>query len=59
MSTTTTEDTGRFAWFRSLGQKGRRAFVGAFGGYGLDSYDYWVLPLSLVAITGYFGLTKA
>ncbi|MDX3655985.1 MFS transporter [Streptomyces sp. ID05-26A] len=59
MSTSTTEDTGRFAWFRSLGQKGRRAFVGAFGGYGLDSYDYWVLPLSLVAITGYFGLTKA
>ncbi|HEX7305775.1 MFS transporter [Lentzea sp.] len=59
MSTTTTEETGRFAWFRSLGQKGRRAFIGAFGGYGLDSYDYWVLPLSLVAITGYFGLTKA
>ncbi|NGY57419.1 MFS transporter [Lentzea sp. NEAU-D13] len=59
MSTTTTEDTGRFAWFRSLGQKGKRAFIGAFGGYGLDSYDYWVLPLSLVAITGYFGLTKA
>ncbi|WP_394616424.1 MFS transporter [Lentzea sp. JNUCC 0626] len=59
MSTSTTEETGRFAWFRSLGQKGKRAFIGAFGGYGLDSYDYWVLPLSLVAITGYFGLTKA
>jgi MFS family permease len=59
MSTTTTEETGHAAWFRSLGAKGKRAFVGAFGGYGLDSYDYWVLPLSLVAITGYFGLTKA
>ncbi|SEQ51683.1 Sugar phosphate permease [Lentzea xinjiangensis] len=60
MSTTKTgEETRTPTWYRSLGQKGRRAFIGAFGGYGLDSYDYWVLPLSLVAITGYFGLTKA
>ncbi|TWP50291.1 MFS transporter [Lentzea tibetensis] len=59
MSTnTTTEDTRPFAWFRTLGRNGKRAFIGAFGGYGLDSYDYWVLPLSLVAITSYFGITK-
>jgi MFS family permease len=57
-TTSTSDDTGRFAWYRTLGQKGRRAFVGAFGGYGLDSYDYWVLPLSLVAITSFFGISK-
>ncbi|MEO6090375.1 MAG: MFS transporter [Umezawaea sp.] len=45
-------------WFRSLGPRGKRAFVGAFGGYGLDSYDYWVLPLSLAFISTYFGITK-
>ncbi|MDQ2881775.1 MAG: MFS transporter [Actinomycetota bacterium] len=33
-----------------LGTSGRHAFVGAFGGYALDSYDYQVLPLGLVAI---------
>jgi MFS family permease len=62
MSTTpitpTVEDVGRFAWFRTLGTRGKRAFVGAFGGYGLDSYDYWILPLSLVAITSFFGISK-
>ena len=52
------EATGRFAWFRSLGPQGRRAFVGAFGGYALDSYDYQVLPLTMVAITAYFHLSK-
>lgn len=51
------EDNGRFAWLRALGPRGRRAFAGAFGGYALDSYDFQVLPLSLVAITAYFGLT--
>ncbi|MGX7823570.1 MFS transporter [Actinokineospora sp. 24-640] len=56
MSTTSTDN--RFAWFRELPIKGRRAFVGAFGGYGLDSYDYWVLPLSLGAVAMTFGLTK-
>lgn len=57
-TTSTPEDTGRFAWYRTLGQKGRRAFIGAFGGYGLDSYDFWVLPLGLVAITSFFGISK-
>ncbi|OUS91552.1 MFS transporter [Rhodococcus sp. NCIMB 12038] len=46
-----------FDWFRTLGPKGKRAFVGAFGGYGLDSYDFQVLPLGLAAIAAYFGLT--
>ncbi|GLZ29724.1 MFS transporter [Lentzea sp. NBRC 105346] len=57
MSTNTTTERP-FAWFRTLGRNGKRAFVGAFGGYGLDSYDYWVLPLSLVAITSYFHISK-
>ncbi|RZS45079.1 putative MFS family arabinose efflux permease [Herbihabitans rhizosphaerae] len=52
------EVTGRLAWFRELPARGKRAFVGAFLGYGLDSYDYWVLPLGLAAITSAFGLTK-
>ncbi len=47
---TATEDIRPFAWLRSLGPEGRRAFVGAFGGYALDSYDFQVLPLGLVAI---------
>ncbi|MEU9010346.1 MFS transporter [Streptomyces sp. NPDC048479] len=50
------EDTGAFAWLRALGPRGRRAFCGAFGGYALDSYDYFTLPLSMVAISAYFGL---
>ncbi|MBB5955758.1 MFS family permease [Saccharothrix tamanrassetensis] len=62
MSSSTTEtdrtDSGPFAWFRTLGRNGRKAFIGAFGGYGLDSYDFQVLPLGLVAITAYFGITK-
>lgn len=52
-------DTDRpFAWLRTLGPRGRRAFVGAFGGYGLDSYDFQVLPLGLAAITAYFGISS-
>ncbi|RSM61947.1 MFS transporter [Kibdelosporangium aridum] len=58
MSTTTQDKARPFEWFRSLGQRGRRAFVGAFGGYGLDSYDFQVLPLGMVAITAYFSLSK-
>ena len=54
---TTKEDRGPFAWFHTLGRNGKRAFVGAFGGFGLDAYDFQVLPLSLFAITAYFGLT--
>ncbi|MER5464225.1 MFS transporter [Streptomyces sp. NPDC002668] len=50
------EDSGAFAWLRALGPRGRRAFGGAFGGYSLDSYDYFTLPLSMVAISAYFGL---
>ena len=46
-----------FAWFTNLSPAGRRAFRGAFLGYGLDSYDFWVLPLSLAAIATAFSLT--
>ncbi|KUM71700.1 MFS transporter [Streptomyces griseorubiginosus] len=54
-SARTTED-GALGWFRALGPRGRRAFAGAFGGYALDSYDYFTLPLSMVALAAYFGL---
>ncbi|MBB5917083.1 MFS family permease [Nocardia transvalensis] len=47
---------GAFDWFRTLGGTGKRAFFGAFGGYGLDSYDFQVLPLSLGAIASYFAI---
>ncbi|MEE1751497.1 MFS transporter [Streptomyces sp. SP18CS02] len=50
------EDSGAFAWLRALGPRGRRAFGGAFGGYALDSYDFFTLPLSMVAIAAYFSL---
>ncbi|MFD8011828.1 MFS transporter [Streptomyces sp. NPDC058955] len=50
--------TGAFGWLRALGPRGRRAFGGAFGGYALDSYDFFTLPLSMVAIAAYFGLDK-
>ncbi|MEU1865042.1 MFS transporter [Streptomyces gardneri] len=52
------DDTGAFAWLRALGPRGRRAFGGAFGGYALDSYDFFTLPLSMVAIAAYFNLDK-
>ncbi|MFI8964507.1 MFS transporter [Streptomyces sp. NPDC053493] len=52
------DDTGAFAWLRALGPRGRRAFGGAFGGYALDSYDFFTLPLSMVAIAAHFGLDK-
>jgi MFS family permease len=51
-----TVQEGAFAWLRALGPRGRRAFAGAFGGYALDSYDYFTLPLSMVALAAYFGL---
>jgi MFS family permease len=47
---------GRMAWWRELPAKGKRAVVGAFLGFGLDSYDFWILPLSLTAIAATFGL---
>jgi MFS family permease len=50
-------DRTRFAWYSTLGPKGRKAFTGAFLGYSLDSYDFWVLPLGLVAIAATFGLS--
>jgi len=50
--------TGPFAWYRALSRPGRRAFLGAFGGYGLDAYDFQVLPLGLTAIAAYFHLSK-
>jgi MFS family permease len=49
-------DDGALTWLRALGPRGRRAFAGAFGGYALDSYDYFTLPLSMVALAAYFGL---
>ncbi|RMB86881.1 MFS transporter [Streptomyces shenzhenensis] len=49
-------DDGPLGWLRDLGPRGRRAFAGAFGGYALDSYDYFTLPLSMVALAAYFGL---
>ncbi|MFF6777934.1 MFS transporter [Streptomyces sp. NPDC012637] len=52
------DDTGPFAWLRALGPRGRRAFGGAFGGYALDSYDFFTLPLSMVAVAAYFNLDK-
>jgi MFS family permease len=59
MSTTSIDQrptTG--TWLRTLGPAGRRAFAGAFGGYGLDSYDFQVLPLGLAAIAATFHLTS-
>ncbi|UFR05739.1 MFS transporter [Streptomyces sp. Go40/10] len=49
-------EDGAFGWLHALGPRGRRAFAGAFGGYALDSYDYFTLPLSMVALSAYFGL---
>ncbi|MEY9962658.1 MFS family permease [Streptacidiphilus sp. MAP12-16] len=57
-ATSSDDMTGRFAWFRSLPAQGRRAFFGAFGGYALDSYDFQVLPLGMVAIAAYFHISK-
>ncbi|MEC3958787.1 MFS transporter [Nocardia sp. CDC153] len=55
---TAAEVSGRpFEWFRSLSATGKRAFFGAFGGYGMDSYDFQVLPLALAAITSYFAIS--
>jgi MFS family permease len=47
-----------FDFYRDLNRPGRRAFTGAFLGFGLDSYDFWVLPLSLAAIASTFGLSS-
>jgi MFS family permease len=49
----------RLAWYRELPPKGKRAFAGAFMGFGLDSYDFWVFSLSLAAIGTTFGLNSA
>jgi MFS family permease len=48
---------GAFEWYRTMRPKGRRAWLGAFGGYGLDSYDFQVLPLALGAIASYFTIS--
>lgn len=53
------QTAGAFAWYRSLPKPdGRRAFAGAFGGYGLDSYDYQILSLVLVAVIAQFGISR-
>ncbi|GGW51285.1 MFS transporter [Streptomyces lucensis JCM 4490] len=49
---------GPFGWLRALGRDGRQAFAGAFGGYALDSYDYFTLPLSMVTLAAHFGLNS-
>ncbi|MFJ9154712.1 MFS transporter [Streptomyces sp. NPDC102270] len=51
-------EDGALGWYRALGPRGRRAFAGAFGGYALDSYDYFTLPLSMVALAASFGLNS-
>lgn len=51
-------DDGPLGWLRALGPRGRRAFAGAFGGYALDAYDYFTLPLSMVALAAHFGLNS-
>ncbi|WP_156758494.1 MFS transporter [Actinokineospora pegani] len=56
MATTSTPD-GRMAWYRALPAQGRRAFTSSFLGYGLDSYDFNILPLILPAITAAFALS--
>src|SRR5437764_14122127 len=56
--TATATEARPFDWFRTLGKRGRRAFAGAFGAYGLDSFDYQTLPLGLAAITAYFGISS-
>jgi MFS family permease len=59
MSTTSIDQhTDSGSWLRALGPPGRRAFAGAFGGYGLDAYDFQVLPLALTAIAAYFRLSN-
>jgi MFS family permease len=63
MSTTSINEEPRTTdrpgdWLRTLGKSGRRAFAGAFGGYGLDAYDFQVLPLALVAIAASFNLSS-
>lgn len=55
---TVQESAAEQGWYRSFTKQGRRAFNGAFLGYGLDSYDFWVLPLGMVAIAATFGLSK-
>ncbi len=52
------QPSGLMAWYTTLDQRGRRAFAGSFLGYGLDSYDFWVLPLGLAAITATFSLSS-
>lgn len=59
MSTTSTDQRSTAgSWLRTLGPAGRRAFAGAFGGYGLDAYDFQVLPLGLAAIAATFHLAS-
>jgi MFS family permease len=53
------QTAGVLAWYHSLPKPdGRRAFAGAFGGYGLDAYDYQILSLVLVAIIAHFGISS-
>lgn len=57
MPESVTTENAQSGWFRSLGSQGRRAFAGAFGGFALDSYDFQVLPLGLVAIMASLGIS--
>lgn len=51
------DDTRPLAWWRTLGPRGRRAFVGSAGGWALDSYDVQILPLALTALSAALGIT--
>jgi MFS family permease len=59
MSTVRESQEARMSWWRELPRNGKRAVVGAFLGYGLDSYDFWVFSLSLAAIGTTFHLSSA
>ena len=59
MSTVREAPDTRLAWWRELPRSGKRAVVGAFLGFGLDSYDFWVFSLSLAAIGTTFHLNSA
>lgn len=52
------ETSQPFDWFRTMSAKGKRAFIGAFGGFGLDAFDFQVLPLALGAISSYFMISS-
>src|SRR5262245_15070676 len=59
MSTVRESQEARMSWWRELPKTGKRAVAGAFLGYCLGSYDFWVFSLSLAAIGTTFRLSSA